>query len=69
MKIGAVTIGQSPRVDVTPDILPVGIVFIANIVSMLALGIGLLIRGYCAPLTGIDIGTTNIPQGFMVGAG
>lgn len=47
----------------------VGIVFIANIVSMLALGIGLLIRGYCMPFTGFDIGTTNIPQGFMVGAG
>lgn len=47
----------------------VGIVFIANIVSMLALGIGLLIRGYCAPLTGFDMGATRIPQGFMVGAG
>lgn len=47
----------------------VGIVFIANIVSMLALGIGLLVRGYCAPLTGFDLGTTRIPQGFMVGAG
>ena len=47
----------------------VGIVFIANIVSMLALGIGLLIRGYCEPLTGFDIGATNIPQGFLVGAG
>lgn len=23
MKIGAVTIGQSPRVDVTPDIMPI----------------------------------------------
>lgn len=33
----------------------VGIVFIANIVSMVALGIGLLIRGYCAPLTGFDL--------------
>ena len=47
----------------------VGIVFIANIVSMVALGIGLLIRGYCAPLTGFDLASTNIPQGFMVGAG
>lgn len=47
----------------------VGIVFIANIVSMLALGIGLLIRGYCTPLTGFDLGATRIPQGFMVGAG
>lgn len=47
----------------------VGIVFIANIVSMLALGIGLLIRGYCTPLTGFDLGATSIPQGFMVGAG
>ncbi len=34
----------------------VGIVFIANIVSMLALGIGLLFRGYCAPITGFDLG-------------
>lgn len=47
----------------------VGIVFIANIVAMLALGIGLLIRGYIQPLTGFDLGATNIPQGFMVGAG
>lgn len=47
----------------------VGIVFIAHIVSMVALGIGLLIRGYCAPLTGFDLASTNIPQGFMVGAG
>ncbi len=47
----------------------VGIVFIANIVSMLALGIGLLIRGYAMPIAGFDIGATNIPQGIMVGAG
>ena len=47
----------------------VGIVFIANIVSMVALGIGLLIRGYAQPLAGFDIGSTNIPQGVMLGAG
>lgn len=47
----------------------VGIVFIANIVSMMGLGIGLLIRGYIQPLTGFDLGATNIPQGVMVGAG
>lgn len=47
----------------------VGIVFIANIVAMGGLGVGLLIRGYAQPLTGFDIGATNIPQGVMIGAG
>lgn len=47
----------------------IGITFITNIVSMAALGIGLVVRGYSAPATGFDIGTTYIPQGFMIGAG
>lgn len=47
----------------------VGIVFIANIFAMLALGIGLLIRGYSQQLFGIDLGATYIPHGFMIGAG
>ena len=40
----------------------VGIVFIANIFAMLALGIGLLIRGYSHQLFGIDLGATYIPM-------
>lgn len=47
----------------------VGIVFIANIFAMIALGVGLIIRGYSRQLFGIDLGTTYIPHGFMVGAG
>jgi uncharacterized oligopeptide transporter (OPT) family protein len=61
----------------------VGIAFMANVVSMIALAIGLLIRGYF-PQIGViftpvanflgaelpkDLGATYIPHGFMVGAG
>ena len=47
----------------------IGITFITSIVSMVALGIGLVIRGYSEQLTGFAIGETYIPQGFMIGAG
>lgn len=47
----------------------IGITFITSITSMAALGIGLIIRGYCKPVTGFDLGATYIPQGFMIGAG
>lgn len=47
----------------------VGVVFIASLPAMMALGIGLLIRGYSLPIAGFDIAATNIPQGIMIGAG
>ena len=47
----------------------IGITFITSISSMAALSIGLVIRGYSPQLTGFDLGTTYIPQGFMIGAG
>lgn len=47
----------------------IGITFITSIASMLALGLGLVIRGYSEPLTGFALGDTYIPQGFMIGAG
>jgi len=47
----------------------IGIVFIANIFSMAALGLGLLIRGYSEQLFNINLGTTYIPHGVMIGAG
>lgn len=48
----------------------IGIVFIANIFSMAALGIGLLVRGYSTILfNGLDLGSTYIPHGVMIGAG
>lgn len=52
------------KVGVSANTSVLGAVF-----AMLALGIGLLIRGYCQAVTGFDLGATNIPQGFMVGAG
>lgn len=47
----------------------IGIVYIANIWAMIALGVGLLIRGYSVQLFGVDLGKTYIPQGVMLGAG
>jgi len=61
----------------------VGIAFIANVYAMLALAIGLLVRGYfhhIAPWAGpilasigfenvTDLGKTYIPHGVMIGAG
>jgi uncharacterized oligopeptide transporter (OPT) family protein len=61
----------------------VGIAFIANVFAMIALALGLIVRGYfpffaefLAPLAsglGVELpknlGTTYIPHGFMIGAG
>ncbi|MFP4482944.1 MAG: OPT/YSL family transporter [Thermovirgaceae bacterium] len=47
----------------------IGIVFIANIFAMTALGVGLVIRGYSGELFGLELGETYIPHGVMIGAG
>lgn len=47
----------------------IGITFITSIISMIALGVGLVIRGYSEQLIGFSLGDTYIPQGFMIGAG
>src|SRR6266513_4135838 len=46
-----------------------GVAFIGNIWALSMFGVGLLIRGYTQPLTGIDISGYYVPHGFMVGAG
>ncbi len=46
-----------------------GVAFIGNIAALTMFGIGLLIRGYTLPLTGIDMTHYYVPHGFMVGAG
>ncbi|HXW24483.1 MAG TPA: OPT/YSL family transporter [Xanthobacteraceae bacterium] len=46
-----------------------GVAFIGNIAALTMFGIGLLIRGYTLPLTGIDMTQYYVPHGFMVGAG
>jgi len=48
----------------------IGIVFIANVFAMGALGVGLLLRGYSTFIfNGLDLGKTYIPHGVMIGAG
>jgi len=48
----------------------VGIAFIANMGSMAALGIGMILRGHSVRIfRGFDIGDSNIAQGAMIGAG
>src|SRR5499433_525337 len=46
-----------------------GVAFIGNIAALSVFGVGLLIRGYTLPVTGIDITQYYVPHGFMVGAG
>jgi uncharacterized oligopeptide transporter (OPT) family protein len=46
-----------------------GVAFIGNVWALSMFGIGLLIRGYTLPVTGIDISKYYVPHGFMVGAG
>ena len=48
----------------------VGIAFIANMVTMAALAVGIVLRGYVPRFFGgFDIGDTYIAQGVMIGAG
>jgi uncharacterized oligopeptide transporter (OPT) family protein len=46
-----------------------GVAFIGNIAALTMFGVGLLIRGYSLPLTGIDITQYYVPHGLMVGTG
>lgn len=46
-----------------------GTAFIGNIWALSMFGIGLLLRAYGQPLTGVDINAHYIPHGVMVGAG
>jgi uncharacterized oligopeptide transporter (OPT) family protein len=46
-----------------------GVAFIGNAAALSMFGVGLLIRGYTLPVTGIDITQYYVPHGFMVGAG
>jgi uncharacterized oligopeptide transporter (OPT) family protein len=46
-----------------------GVALIGGLGAMTAFGIGLLVRGYSAPLFGLDIGALYVPHGMMIGAG
>lgn len=48
----------------------VGVAFIAHMLSMGALGLGMILRGYSTRIFGgFDIGDSGIAQGVMIGAG
>ncbi len=46
-----------------------GICWIGNIWALFMFGLGLLVRGYAHPVTGVDIQSAYLPHGFMIGAG
>lgn len=46
-----------------------GVAFIGNIWALAMFGVGLLLRGYSKPLFGLDLSTSYLPHGFMIGAG
>ncbi|MFA3760594.1 OPT/YSL family transporter [Yersinia sp. 2466 StPb PI] len=46
-----------------------GTAFIGNIWALSMFGVGLLLRAYGQPMTGVDINAHFIPHGVMVGAG
>lgn len=45
-----------------------GTAFIGNILALSMLGVGFLLRGYSAPLFGVDINQHYLPHGVMAGA-
>src|SRR6516225_9026101 len=46
-----------------------GVAFISNIAALSMFGVGLLVRGYTLPVTGIDITQYYLPDRFLVAAG
>lgn len=47
----------------------IGIAFVANMVTMAAMGFGSAFAGFAPALLNFHINETNIPQGIMIGAG
>ncbi|MEG1913274.1 MAG: OPT/YSL family transporter, partial [Cloacibacillus sp.] len=69
IKVPAAWIGIPAAASYALPMAGIGIVFLANLWSMFALAVGLLIRAYSPVFFGFDLGTTYIPHGIMVGAG
>lgn len=69
IKIPAAWIGIAGGAKYGLPMAGIGIVFLANLWSMGALAVGLLIRAYAPVFFGFDLGKTYIPHGIMVGAG
>ncbi len=69
IKVPAAFIGLPGTLAYNLPMAGIGIAFLANIWSMLALAVGLLIRAYAPIYFGFDIGKTYIAHGIIVGAG
>lgn len=69
IKVPAAWIGISSGASFALPMAGIGIVFLANLWSMAALAVGLLIRAYAPVVLDFDLGKTYIPHGIMVGAG
>jgi len=46
-----------------------GVCWIGNIWALFMFGLGLLVRAYAAPVTGVDVYALYMPHGVMIGAG
>lgn len=46
-----------------------GLAFLGNAWALAMFGAGLLVRGYSAPLLGVDLNAALVPHGVMIGAG
>lgn len=69
IKVPAAWIGIAGGAKFGLPMAGIGIVFLANLWSMGALAVGLLIRAYAPVFFDFNIGATYIPHGVMVGAG
>ncbi len=69
IKVPAAWIGIPGGASFGLPMAGIGIVFLANLWSMAALAVGLLIRAYSPVFFNFDLGKTYIPHGIMVGAG
>lgn len=46
-----------------------GLAFLGNVWALAMFGLGLLVRGHAARLTGVDVNAHLVPHGIMIGAG
>lgn len=65
--VGAVVGGTGQYFGIPMDVF--GVCWIGNIWALTMFGVGLLVRGYTQPLTGIDLSAHYVPHGIMIGAG
>jgi uncharacterized oligopeptide transporter (OPT) family protein len=65
--VGGLIGGLGQYIGLPMDVF--GICWIGNIWALSMFGVGLLVRGYATPLTGIEIENIYAPHGFMIGAG